>query len=78
MAVEVLTEEGPAILECGMLGYLAYQTRDIGYGVEEDAGEFMFCGPAHGKLMFVLSNRPIYLFADEIEDWIPDAPYDRD
>ena len=79
MTIEVHTEAGPQLLECGRSGHLHYRARDIGYGVEEWQDEYMYCGPAHGKLMFVPSEddggcpdaigRPIYLFEDEILEW---------
>lgn len=58
----------------GTVGELEYRSRDIGYGVEEAAGEFVARGfdkTAFGKFRFdpVGGGPSIWLFEDEIVAW---------
>lgn len=55
------------------VGELEYRCRDIGYGVEEDIGEYVYRGVGEAGAPHVFEprhgGRPIYLFGDEIVSW---------
>ncbi len=65
MAVDLV-----AAMEIGRAYWIMYVCRDIGYGVEEGSGEFIYRGGPDwtGKHTFtpVGGGPDIYLFADEI------------
>jgi hypothetical protein len=55
-------------LEQGQWVSLTYRCRDIGYGVEEDCGEYVYRGIDYGKYSFRAHGTTIYLFEDEVEE----------